>query len=337
MFSTIHFLKTRQIIARLSLYFKKNLLHPLLICKIKRLKTYPLPIVLPLVAKPTITVKHNLSVRSFVFLNLRVSYKNRINWNDPQQEKLWLYHLHYFGYLLNEPTIEFGKHFDNTKAIIMDWIENNPIGKGNGWEPYPLSLRMVNWIMFYCFYQTKFKKEKAFQHRFLTSLWQQARYLPYFLEYHLMANHLFVNIKAMVFAALFFQKADWLQRYAKKLQTQLREQILDDGGHFERSPMYHSPILTDILDLLNVFNCHIEKNENQKTWFRTLEEYALKMLLWLKAMGHTEAVPALFGDSAFNAAPSSNELLDYFKRICGNNKHFNSTTLTSSMLFKPSG
>ena len=42
------------------------------------------------------------------------------------------------------------------------------------------------------------------------------------------------------------------------LERELDEQILADGGHFERSPMYHSMILEDCLDLLNVIHAHDE-------------------------------------------------------------------------------
>jgi hypothetical protein len=30
------------------------------------------------------------------------------------------------------------------RGLINRWIEETPVGKGNGWEPYPSSLRIVN-------------------------------------------------------------------------------------------------------------------------------------------------------------------------------------------------
>ena len=53
-------------------------------------------------------------------------------WNDPDIPKLWLYNLHYF----ENPTSE----------LIESWIAENPTGEGTGWEPYPIALRIVNWI-----------------------------------------------------------------------------------------------------------------------------------------------------------------------------------------------
>ena len=44
----------------------------------------------------------------------------------------------------------------------------------------------------------------------------------------------------------------WLHKGLDILAEQLAEQILSDGGHFERSPMYHAIILEDMLDVLNL-------------------------------------------------------------------------------------
>ena len=61
-----------------------------------------------------------LGPRTFRFLN----QTHRIEtWNDAGVPKLWLYNLHYFECPAPD--------------LIRRWIEENPIGQGNGWEPYP--------------------------------------------------------------------------------------------------------------------------------------------------------------------------------------------------------
>ena len=42
----------------------------------------------------------------------------------------------------------------------------------------------------------------------------------------------------------------------KELSIQINEQILEDGANFELSPMYHSIMLVDCLDLLNLANAY---------------------------------------------------------------------------------
>ena len=44
----------------------------------------------------------------------------------------------------------------------------------------------------------------------------------------------------------------WLSKGLNIIKNELSEQILDDGGHFERSPMYHALLLEDLLDLTNL-------------------------------------------------------------------------------------
>ena len=48
------------------------------------------------------------------------------------------------------------------------------------------------------------------------------------------------------------------------LDLQIDEQIKEDGGHFENSPMYHNIILEDILDIINLL-------EDQKNQYKTLK------------------------------------------------------------------
>ncbi len=59
-------------------------------------------------------------------------------WNDPAADKLWLYNLHYFDDL-NAAGRDAREAWH--RALMARWIAENPPGHGNGWEPYPLSLR----------------------------------------------------------------------------------------------------------------------------------------------------------------------------------------------------
>jgi Heparinase II/III N-terminus len=62
----------------------------------------------------------------------------------------------------------------------------------------------------------------------------------------LLGNHLLANAKALVFAGTYFAGDEanaWLQRGVGLLREQVAEQVLADGGHFERSPMYHAIVL----------------------------------------------------------------------------------------------
>ena len=48
--------------------------------------------------------------------------------------------------------------------------------------------------------------------------------------------------------------ARWMDKGLKIIDEEMHEQVLDDGGHFELSPMYHSVMLELVLDLLALTN-----------------------------------------------------------------------------------
>jgi uncharacterized heparinase superfamily protein len=232
---------------------------------------------------------HRESARTGPF---RFRYLNQerelLGWNGAGVPKLWLYNLHYF----EAPESD----------LIQRWVEENPPGVGNGWEPYPLSLRIVNWIKWEL-------AGNALAAEALASLAIQAEYLSRTVEYHLLANHLFENARALVFAGLFFKADAWLRMGLDILQKQVPEQVLGDGGHFERSPMYHSLVLEDILDLINLERAY--GLPEQAAWV----DAARRMLGWLGQMCHPDGQIAFFNDAAFGIAPEPRAIFEYAARL----------------------
>ena len=159
----------------------------------------------------------------FIFLNKEGELED---WNDPRYSKFWFYNLHYFDDL---SSIDSSDRVDLHSALLDRWIDENPPAKGNGWEPYPISRRLVNWVKWLLVYG-KYSDGR------LLSLGIQSKVLMQTLETHLLGNHLFANAKALVFAGLFFKgkAADsWLEKGLKILDLEIPEQILADGGNFE--------------------------------------------------------------------------------------------------------
>ena len=78
---------------------------------------------------------------SFKFLNKEFTLKVSEDWNAKNQDKLWLYNLHYFDDL---NAVNSEQRVIWHSSLIQKWINDNTLGFGNGWEPYPSSLRIVN-------------------------------------------------------------------------------------------------------------------------------------------------------------------------------------------------
>ncbi|WP_405229949.1 heparinase II/III family protein [Lentisalinibacter sediminis] len=196
--------------------------------------------------------------------------------------------------------------------LLCDWVLKNPPGQGCGWEPYPTSLRVVNWIKWAL---AGNDLPSACAH----SLAVQARWLSRRLEFHLLGNHLFANAKALIFAGLYFDGVEaekWLQTGFRILGREVEEQILSDGGHFERSTMYHALAVEDMLDLSNLVACFQGVlDRDQQDHVRRWRSIVGDMLRWLHLMCHPDGEIAFFNDAALGIAPSVSELDAYADRL----------------------
>jgi uncharacterized heparinase superfamily protein len=215
---------------------------------------------------------------------------------------LWLFNLHYFAWLDALPR-------DQQRRLVIDWIERCPPSPSRpGWMPYPLSLRLRHWAKLSFDAGSWPPPERA---RLFASIEAQAECLADTLEYHLRGNHLLESAITLKLLGACFRGpavARWERRAEAVLDAELAEQFLLDGGHIERSPMYHARLTEGLLDLLNVLP------EADETRVR-LEQRILGILRFVSAMRHPDGEIALFGDSAFGIAPEPVAILDYARRL----------------------
>ncbi len=247
----------------------------------------------------------------FTLLNHTQGSAEGIPWSSTALPRLWVYHLNYCDFLnldLSRP--EDRPILRKALRIMTAWCDQNAAGTEVGWEPYPLSLRIVNWLKFLSRNAAHLRapEEKAAVAEILSSLQDQVLALEGKLEFHLMANHLLKNIKALMFAGELLDtcaSSRWWTQGAKLLEAQLQEQILPDGGHFERSLMYHAEVLEDLLDLETL----IASSSRLASCAAALSECVHRMAIFLEAMLHPDDEIPLLNDSAFGIAPPALELL----------------------------
>ena len=177
-----------------------------------------------------------------------VTFQNRTealgfppDWGVTALPLLWRYHLHYHDFL-------WSLEFADARRTALHWIEHHGPGRWQvGWEPYPTSLRLANWCaLFLGRHRERTLADGAFAAALWSSVRGQANHLRRRLEWHLLGNHLFENGIALAVAGSCFahpEAASWLRTGVKVLERELPEQVLDDGGHFERSPMYQQRVL----------------------------------------------------------------------------------------------
>ena len=296
-FNTVKYLKSKQINYRF--YY-------LLRSKLRKLSgfTYPLEIrseSVLLNLYPSIASYPAWNENGFVFLNLSHVFENTIDWNFSEYGKLWTYNLNYFDFLQQEKmSREVGL------ALICDFIEQSASIK-DGFEPFPIALRGINWVKFLNNHQIKDKKIDD-------SLYAQYKILMDNLEYHLLGNHLLENGFSLLFGAYYFKDEKLSAKAVEILTSELEEQILDDGAHFELSPMYHQIMLFRVFDCFNLVKNNPWIVDNGRL-MEFLKEKAIVMSAWLNVMTFENGDIPLFNDSAKGIAPTTKQLNDYASRL----------------------
>lgn len=247
-----------------------------------------------------------VSISKFKFIN--ETHKINNNWNIKSQNKLWLYNLHYFDFINSNY-----KNYKFLKMLIFKWISIDNNLKKVGLEPYPTSLRIVNWTKF-------FINQKLDDKELNSSLYNQLLYLNDNLEYHLLGNHYFANIKALIFGCLYFDTKKTnkiLIKILPNFANELKNQILNDGGHAEFSPMYHAIILEDIIDIISLFKFY--KFDPGKQIKDLLFKKSYLMINWLNLLTHPSGQYCKFNDSTEDIAQSFFSLKKYYKKVCKKN------------------
>ncbi|MDB0049873.1 heparinase II/III family protein [Pseudomonadales bacterium] len=225
------------------------------------------------------------------------------DWNNESLSKLWVYNLHYFEDLLSN-NAEKKRSFH--LKLLSSWVDQNPVGYGNGWEPYPTSLRIVNILKAWL-------GGLELDAKLLSSVFMQASFLSNDLEKHLLGNHYFVNLKALLFAGIIFGNHRWVNIAQEELLTEIPEQLLQDGSNFELSPMYHSLMLVDMLDMFNLSKAYPTQLVPKLN--SLLEEYIPKMLLFADAMAHPDGGVSFFNDSVDGIAPPIAKIEKYAEKL----------------------
>ena len=294
LYNTVKYLKAKQIIWR---FIKVS---PRIISEVY---IYPKTINVLLISNYVPRQKITNNFDQFTFLNDTYSLKE-VGWDEKSISKLWRYNLHYFDYLLQVENSD--NHIDLQIKLIENWIDYNPFGEGTGWEPYPTSLRIINWIKWHWHCGGLTEKAKL-------SLWNQVRWLGNRPEYHLLGNHLFINAKALLFASAFFRldiNSSFYKESISILLKELQEQFLEDGAHFELSPMYHSLAMEDLLDLISITNKLPINFPSEEI----LEKY-YKGIFWLRTMIYKNGELSHFNDCANGIAPTYSDLETYANNL----------------------
>ena len=211
--------------------------------------------------------------------------------------------LAYMGYIV--PLLANGED-DDIKIVcqlIRGLEEQNPWSISgvfrDVWNPYTVSHRLVNLLCGLAVFQKAGgKANPILENKIFNHIRFCAAFVNFNLERHLQYNHLFKNYVALaVFASAANKKTFRFKFLEKAIKKGIRQTILPDGGHVERSPMYHFLAIMDF-DILRAskifskeFSCLLEKTQQ-------------RMVSALHGVSHPDGEIALFNDSWLGETPS---------------------------------
>ena len=229
----------------------------------------------------------------FRLLNLDRVYPSGVEWGDSHHGPLWHYTLNAFDWAVFplEKSLEALAYMD---AFLKD-LPNNPVGM----DPWPTSRRIQNWIRVLNREEVPLRD----RNRLAGALDAQARVVSRNLETHLLGNHLLENGLALMWAGYWLNNRRFLARSLRVLSAQLKKQILRDGGHEERSPMYHCRLLEGLISSLYMVRNNPEIY--RKSTFESVLAPAVEAMMgWTRAISFSDGSLPQVNDSAPGGAPS---------------------------------
>lgn len=235
----------------------------------------------------------------FSFLNTPIEISLPMVWEHQTWSRLWQFNLHYFDWAVSWSRTADQLHSHSSQAIFLqylidDWIHSNPVGSGDGWHSYTISLRLRNWIYLFKRYPDLASKSR------IESLWLQLLWLDTHLEYHHGGNHLLENLISVCLTAVNFSGSYahlLLFRHLSILEEQLDLQLLSDGGHEERSFTYHNLLLKHLVELAITLRdqCHLRLD-----W---LDRSIQSMYFWTSKIISMCGTYPRFNDSPIDTCP----------------------------------
>jgi uncharacterized heparinase superfamily protein len=251
--------------------------------------------------------------------------RDEIDWQlgEKSAGRLWTVSLHYhaWAFELARRVRDQGPSARQAGVLLGrylgDWITGCDLtvagSRELAWNAYAIATRIGWWCRLYHLLGREGRHDwGSLETVFLESLWSQAAFLEEHIEYDLRANHLLRDAVGLAWAGRFFagpRSKRWLAAARRIALEQLDEQVLADGGHFERSPMYHVEVMNDFLALAILLEDKAVRQRMRKVWSHMAE-----FLAWSR---HPDGQVPLFNDGGFNGAPEPEAMFVAGRRAFG--------------------
>lgn len=128
------------------------------------------------------------------------------------------------------------------RAWLEDWKCAHPIANNTGylrryWMPHSVCLRILNWARYDSLFADRL--DDQFRKDIRRFVYKNAAFLSDNVEHGVGGNHLIENAVALVVAGVYADEPAWRRQGHRIFIKAAENQFFEDGGHIERSPMYH--------------------------------------------------------------------------------------------------
>jgi uncharacterized heparinase superfamily protein len=250
--------------------------------------------------------KESMQKGSFSFLNVVRETGWPPRWDREDLPKHWLFNLHYFDFI-------WALEFEDARFLVMDWIETCKLSRGRtGWDSYPISLRLMNLsAYFFSAHRDRTEADAPFRNMLWESIFLQAEWLGRHMETNVGGNHLIENVSTLALAGSCFNGAEagaWFRKGCRLLAKEIARQVLPDGAHVGRSPMYQCRMTYVLATLLNTGDPRLAE---------LVREPLCRMAEELSLVCHPDGDIALFNDSASAVYNRPIPLVEYVAKLTG--------------------
>jgi hypothetical protein len=134
------------------------------------------------------------------------------------------------------------KYRDALRAVLSDWVTNNPLGIGVNWTvAMEAALRGISLCLTMELLWPFSNEEQPWVEQMTASLWQHLRFIEAHNEFSFLvrSNHYLSNIVGLTTLSAYLGLGPRRTKYARAVQNELLLQTYADGGDAEASTGYH--------------------------------------------------------------------------------------------------
>lgn len=189
-----------------------------------------------------------------------VVFEKEIDWNyQLNGDQEWLFQLNRHGFLVDlaKAFLYTGEqaYVDCFVRIVTDWIARAPLTEDSEnagtWRSLEAGLRCANWLRSMALLQEALPQSVA--DAMCESLQVHGDYLVRKSgDFQILSNWGVLQDEGLFLLGLAFEREDWRDLAIRRLCINMHWQVMDDGSHWEQSPMYHGEVLHCFLQVAAV-------------------------------------------------------------------------------------